>query len=489
MSDKILKTLGWFYITVGLICNPWLLGRMLSPDGRTGETHSKVLILSFEILLIIIGLLNLKKDKTELAINLNLLLWTTVLLTPLFAEVLLRAGIAFNIKQFKSPYLYADFFSDNDYWKFQYDWGEKFAETSPERIHPRLGWSQTYITEENPLGLEEETRKRMGSSNSKILFYGDSFVKGSSDKEFQIPRYMNNHIKGTDVVDLGVAGYGTDQIYLLFKETYQTFTHPIILVGILADDDLDRTVLSVRTSQKPYFVLDPTGNLQLKGIPIEKNQKTYFRNYHLSIKSYFYALLKQKFFQGDHKADLKKRINAKLLELFKANAAQTKSRLVFVIFYGKPSLTKTIWQEDFLKGKLNRLGVPYIDTKAILLRYAKENQIELSSFYKVHDGHHNNLGNRVIAEDIIEYLKRIDDLTPPGISSQNIVRCGAWIGSKRWCRTRKLFMSFILEITRQAMSRQRRSELLSSASDIQPWGFSRRTVAGTRQILRTASAL
>ena len=410
MRYKIIKILGWFYITIGLVCNQWFLGRLLAQDGVIHEVKSRIFIWLFETLLIIFGILCLKKNKTELIANLNLSLWITVILAPPLGEIMFRMGIAFNVPQLKTPSLYADSFSDDDYWKFQWDWKEDGGNIMLplKRLHPLLGWTQADFTKDNPLGLQEDTKKQMESTTPKILFYGDSFVKGASDKEFYIPQYMNSKMDGLYVVDLSVGGYGPDQVYLMFKETYQKVANStkLILVGILPNDDLDRTVLSIRTSQKPYFVIDSMGNLQLKGVPIELDQKKYFRNYSVSIKSYLFSFIKQKLFEGrSYKSDMKKQINSKLLELFKVNANHAKSDLLFVIFYGKDSLTKNDWQEEFLKKKLNQLNLHYIDTKDFLLSYAQKNQLELSSFYKRGNGHHNNLGNRVITDGIVQYLR------------------------------------------------------------------------------------
>jgi len=372
----------------------------------------KVLIWSFDIFLIVFGVLTLK--KTEIIVNLNLLLWVVVITTPLLGEILIRTGIALNVDQFKSPSLYADSKVDDDYWKLSLEWEKNRRNlfiktggqlsTKPERVHPLLGWSQTNITKDNPLGLQEDTLKKMGSMRPKILFYGDSFVKGVSDKEFQIPRFMNSKMGGVDVVDLGEGAYGTDQVYLMFQETYQKVSHPLVLVGLLPGD-LDRLVLSVRPAQKPYFIIDAAGNLQLKGVPIEIDQRKYFQNHPVSIKSYFLAFLKQKFFFAEQKIGMKEQIASRLLELFKSNAVNANDKLLFILFYEESALKRIDWREAFLKNKLNQMGMPYIDTKDILLRYAQENHLDPSSFYKKGNGHHNNLGNQVIAQGIIRYLE------------------------------------------------------------------------------------
>ena len=93
------------------------------------------------------------------------------------------------------------------------------------------------------------------------------------------------------------------------------------------------------------------------------------------------------------------------MELFKAHSDTAKIELLFVLFYNQENLTEVTWKEKFMKEQLDRLALRYIDTKEFLLRYSQENHIPLSSFYKPGDGHHNNLGNQVIAEGIVGYLQ------------------------------------------------------------------------------------
>jgi hypothetical protein len=206
------------------------------------------------------------------------------------------------------------------------------------------------------------------------------------------------------VVDLGVGGYGTDQIYLMFKETYQNIPNSqLVLLGILVPDDIDRAVLSIRTSQKPYFVPDEEGNLQLKGVPIDNAQDRYFREYSLSFKSYLFAFLKRTFVKNNEKAELKKRINSRMLELVKSETDSAGMDLIVVMFYPPGWLPAVSWQESWLKDKLNELGVPFIVTKEIILSYAKENLLDTADLYD-EGGHHNDLGNQVVAEGILRYL-------------------------------------------------------------------------------------
>lgn len=290
-------------------------------------------------------------------------------------------------------------------WKLQYLWGKKWGVSSADRIHPLLGWSQKNVTAQNPFGFQEDTVETLRSDGrNKILFYGDSFVKGASDPEYHIPRYMNQQTPMVDVIDLGVPGYGTDQIYLLFKETYSKVNSPLIIVGVLLAD-IDRTVLSFRTAQKPYLTVDSDGKLMVNGLPIEKDQPGYVDSHPPQIISYAFSLIKTKLglFKMD-KTAAKKTINSAIIENTKAIVRRENIPLIYVIFYGIDMLKTEDWRETFLKTELDRNNIPFVDTKTALISYAKANDLPISNFYVENEGHHNNLGNQIIADRILGEL-------------------------------------------------------------------------------------
>lgn len=311
---------------------------------------------------------------------------------PLLGEAMLRVGIAMNVPAITNPALYADAQSDNDYWKLYAEWGGRWKCT-PDRVHPRLGWSQAAVTATNPLGLRSDVLQRFQAATQKILFYGDSFVNGVADDDYTLPNYLQRHLTGRDVVDLSMGGYGLDQIYLMFAETHHLVADPIILVGVLLSDDLDRTVLTVRTSTKPYFISEADG-LTLKGVPITREQAVNCHGAPLKLNSYLAALVKQKVMKSDDTATMKQAISAKLFEAFKQEAGSP----TFVLFYQRPHLDKQDWREPFVKNTLAQLGLRYIDTKPMLLSHANP-----AMLYGP-DGHHNNLGNEIIGRGIVKYF-------------------------------------------------------------------------------------
>jgi hypothetical protein len=171
-----------------------------------------------------------------------------------------------------------------------------------------------------------------------------------SDEAYVIPNYLQHRLAGRDVVDLSMGGYGLDQIYLMYRETHRLVADPIVLVGVLVSDDLDRTVLTMRTSTKPYFVVGATGVLSLEGVPITQQTAAECHRAPLKINSYLAALVKRKLFPDEEEqvTARKTAINAKLLEAF----TQDDAAPTFVLFYNRQDIGREDWRERFMKTTL-----------------------------------------------------------------------------------------------------------------------------------------
>jgi len=329
------------------------------------------------------------------------------LLTEYMLRVILFTNF-FNISRLKNPQCFADECED-DYWKLHYKFSGKWVITDKRRMHFLLGWSQTYVNAGNPLGLFDDSLKIFNSTSSqnKILFYGDSFVKGVSAYPFQIPVYMNSHLQDMNVIDLSCAGYGLDQMFLMFNLTQAKKINPYIIFGILTED-LDRATTSVRVNQKPYYVIK-NNELELKGLPISKNPKSFFSNNPPKINSYLFRIIYRNFaikFKSDYlnrNNDEIRKINSKIIEHINDIVKKKKNSLLFVLFYSLKDLNVFTWREAFLKNKLSELEIPYFDTKSILIQYSNDHNVPFREFYGL-GGHHNDLGNKIIAEALLRYL-------------------------------------------------------------------------------------
>ena len=103
----------------------------------------------------------------------------------------------------------------------------------------------------------------------RILILGDSFTFGDevSDDE-TYAHYLQEMLPHVEVINMGVHGYGHDQMLLLFKEERIKYDPDIVILGFLALD-MSRNLLRFRDFAKPRFVLNK-GALKLTDTPVPR---------------------------------------------------------------------------------------------------------------------------------------------------------------------------------------------------------------------------
>jgi hypothetical protein len=103
----------------------------------------------------------------------------------------------------------------------------------------------------------------------RIVILGDSFTFGdevSDDETYSY--YLQTMLPQTEVINMGVHGYGHDQMLLLFKEEGVKYHPDIVILGFLGLD-MSRNLLRFRDFAKPRFVLE-AGKLKLTGTPVPR---------------------------------------------------------------------------------------------------------------------------------------------------------------------------------------------------------------------------
>ena len=334
-------------------------------------------------------------------------------LVVLVGEGAFRLGVVLGSASFKNPGLYADWTSDDDYWKLRHLWGRKVSPESKEPLDPFLGWVVPK-SPTNPLGAamdKTEKSQPIEYERPNILFFGDSFVQGQGDFSKRLPQQLAAIMPGVPVHNLGVRGYGVDQIYLRTLQISHSFKRPAWVIGLLTVD-LDRSVLRFRTGPKPYFEL-PAGKLEVRGVPMEPDADRFLKNSPPEIDSYLFAFLKRRWtlllakgneLELTEGRDLKKEINAKILGELVSEARTRGIPLVFSLFYNREELSYVGWREKFLKEQLTHLGASFVDSKELLLSSAKASGASLEAFY-LPEGHLNEKGNEIVARAIARHFR------------------------------------------------------------------------------------
>ncbi|MFH1739604.1 MAG: hypothetical protein ABIH23_11400, partial [bacterium] len=297
MKEKVLVVVGLLWIILGVLCNEWILGKIVGSDGLFESGSIRLAIWGIEGLFFGWGVVTLACRRRDVIAKLNLLWFTLCVFLPISGEIFLRLGISLDVEFLRDPHLYADHYSDDNYWKLQHRWVKALKlptvdEFDPffrrSSVHPLLGWAPL-TTPENPLGIVREIPYEPIYDGKVILFYGDSFVFGATEMEQKIPQQLNRLLPEYTVYNYGVGGYGVDQIYLRFKQSYEKFQSPLIIFGILTTD-LDRSILTVRSYQKPYYKIE-NDELVLHGVPINMNPEEWLEQNPPRIYSYLGAFL------------------------------------------------------------------------------------------------------------------------------------------------------------------------------------------------------
>jgi hypothetical protein len=156
-----------------------------------------------------------------------------------------------------------------------------------------LGWlgephSSTTITtfrtthaRHNSLGLRDEEFRANGKP--AIVFLGDSFVWGlDSEASERFSELLRPKFTDYNIVPAAIAGYGTDQEYLLLKRLWPTLKPAVVVLIFCSDNDrLDNTSNFRYDNYKPYFMTQPDGSLVLMGEPVPRSHLLYIRDYWL----------------------------------------------------------------------------------------------------------------------------------------------------------------------------------------------------------------
>ncbi len=198
----------------------------------------------------------------------------------LTAIVELSLRVIFAIPQF------AEILSVNDSYSWQRQWVSRHQEAQNEiyysfdRYHPTLGWASQPNLRDVPVfdgkflntndhgwrGTTDFPVERV-PGKARILLLGDSFTFGDevSDNE-TYAYYLQSMLPNAEVINMGVHGYGHDQMLLLFLEQGLQYQPDMVILGFI-QTDLDRNLVSFRDFAKPRFMVR-AGELVLTHSPV-----------------------------------------------------------------------------------------------------------------------------------------------------------------------------------------------------------------------------
>ncbi len=259
-----------------------------------------------------------------------------------------------------------------------------------------------------------------------MLLYGDSFAACSTDKNECFQGLLNSDPLFSQkyfLLNYGVGGYGVDQIFLLYQKTIGQYKNPFVILSLLTED-LDRSVLSLRVGQKPFYRLIDN-SLVLSGIPIDPSLESFVSKHPPDIKSYLlrmfiYSEMFRRFIQSEGRPwrlknyfrteplrmrDQIEEINRHILLEIVQDLRKRRVDHLFLIFHPQWALTSdNDWRDAFLVRFLESNSVPYLTSKVMLQQHAKQPQASYEDYYIAGDGHLNGHANKIIADELKTYL-------------------------------------------------------------------------------------
>jgi len=355
-----------------------------------------------------------KKDEKYRLLKNILLLCFVLLLLFIFFEVILRV-YSYPIYGFQKGVFVEDgvmgYKLSSDYQGVQSVYGRNFE------------------LETNSKGLRDSREYEYNKDKFRIILLGDSFAFGNGvglDGSYaeQLRTLLGDDV---EVINLGVPGYGINNQYLSYLEEGQKYDPDIVLVGYINNDWNTHQVLF--EDNNVVINNDYSNPVNEKGLLAEESNDLSLRSLHLSllynIRSYSFIYTNSRswlsniinkywantqvpaYFWDKNSHEYKVAYNGyySILEMLKEN---TDSKII--IFIG-PTLDD-LFSSDDLKETYNlNYGVDPTQTKDSVEEIAGLLDIEViridsddPSIYLEVDGHWNEKGNRLMAEELHDRL-------------------------------------------------------------------------------------
>lgn len=349
-------------------------------------------------------------------INILILTLTSGLIL-LIAEAIFRYFLFGQVNTFnsiKKPEYYSSGEYEEDFWKLRvvFNWNNDAFTNFPQSS--KLGWVGNF----DPLTFKHNEYNNVANKRP-VLWYGDSFAKCvdstlsfneilNQDSVFSSTHYLLNY---------GEFGYGTDQSYLLLKESLKYYKNPFVVFSFLTND-LQRSTFHFRDGHKPYLriagdsLLFETGSVGIHTDDYVNHNPPQITSYlyrKLIYDKRLYSILpfleskKNKLEQ--RKIPYVKQLNEKIFDETLNALNLHSSQFVFVVFCSFTDFESGMtWQEDFAVDYFKRKKVPYILVRDIIKDFLTKSPTLKNQIFIPGDGHHTSLMNVQIADKIKEII-------------------------------------------------------------------------------------
>jgi len=316
-----------------------------------------------------------------------------------------------------------------------------------EKFRPLLDPELGFRSEEIDAHTYRHADEAQLRGRRPVLLYGDSFAQCASRPEQCWQGLMEDSDLAARfaLLNYGVGGYGFDQACLLLERTVDLYRalDPVVIVGVLVDDDLDRCFLLVRDYPKPHFELE-RDELVLR--PPPPVSPTCVIEAPLDIRSYLWNALvcgtglvpaeqRTRWLADGGRDALVSELSVRLVRRVHAALAARQLEHFFLLFHARPSAQDPgpfTWREPLLYETFERERIPFVSSKRYLWQSAHDEGHALADFYisseaKRGKNHYTPAAQRVVFEAIRAGLERRYESYEylPGVPSPVDVKVGS----------------------------------------------------------------
>jgi hypothetical protein len=138
---------------------------------------------------------------------------------------------------------------------------------------PKAGFERDHVrTNSQGFRADRDYSVARPVDRHRIVVVGDSFSWGEEvGNDETYAHDLEGLLPDTEVLNVAVHGYGTDQQLLRLRRSGLQFQPDLVILGFF-EENLDRNLLSFRDYAKPWFDLEG-GELRLHGVPVPRQEE------------------------------------------------------------------------------------------------------------------------------------------------------------------------------------------------------------------------
>lgn len=329
-----------------------------------------------------------------------------------------RAAESFVARRLRNPAFWAGPSNRDLYWQLAHEWRTAEVPLHSPPYDPLLGWTWWNI-EPNSYAHRDEAKI---AGRRPVLLFGDSFSAGVLPAEFLFQNLLERSALAPRyaLLNYGVCGYGFDQTVLLAEAALRRHRDrdPVVVIGVLVDDDLDRAMLHLREFPKPRFEL-VDGTLVRPEFPVPAVDD-FARATPDVPRLWTWQLLRRKVGEkllGRKIPPLREDVLAlerALTESIVATLEEARVPCFFLLFHSQRATEPGVPRDDrdqLLARILDAHGILHLEVRDAIRARALEESRPIGDYFLAPGeegaGHHDEAGNRVAFEVLTRGIEAV----------------------------------------------------------------------------------